>query len=206
VEWCQDLGDARLRDDSLELREGFKNEDLTMRVLAAVQSDAFSFLVRAVTELGPKRSTGAQFFAQSAGAYSDAADAKAGVTDEFKPLLLPMFELLLRALLTHAPAELRKIKHKQEDQFRPRSDRHAGARSAPQRSLPTRRLCRSATTFAVLFQLIGILYGSLPSDSAIQFWGDMPSTEMPAYYELVEAEMNRIPSFLRWAIESGSPT
>jgi hypothetical protein len=51
-----------------------------------------------VKELGPKRSTGAQLLAQSAGAHSD---AKAGVTDEFKPHLLHMFELL-RALMMHA--------------------------------------------------------------------------------------------------------
>jgi hypothetical protein len=70
-----------------------------MQVLTAVRSDIFSFLVRAVTELGPKRSTGAQLLAQSAGSHSD---AKAGVTDEFKPFQYAGLVRAYRRELRHA--------------------------------------------------------------------------------------------------------
>ncbi|KAH8115108.1 nucleoporin Nup186/Nup192/Nup205 [Phellopilus nigrolimitatus] len=205
LKWTLFLTEARFRNTSLEHVEGFRNEDLEMQVFNAVQGDAFTFLLHVVSQLSAVRSTASQLLSNSLSSSTspDAAELKGTVPEEFKLNLLHEIELLLRSLLTHAPAELRKIKHKQEDQFRPRGDRHMRASFKPAESavdpLPTRN------DIATLFQLLGHLYSALPTDSAIQFWGGVPNTEAPAYYELAEAELGKLPSFLRWAVEVREP-
>ncbi|TDL27118.1 hypothetical protein BD410DRAFT_714859 [Rickenella mellea] len=202
LKWALFLTEARLRDHSLEHRDGFKNEDLEMQILTAIQGDAFSYLTRAVVQLGVRPSATSQLLVNATSASRvDPSEPRTLVSDDFKIHLLHEFELLIRSLLTHAPAELRKIKHKQEDQFRPRSDRHPRSSFKPTETAADKSSHPPRSDIATLFQLIGILYTSLPPETAIQFWGGVPSTETPAYYELVEADKGKLPSFLRWAVE-----
>lgn len=204
LKWTLFLTEVRFRDASMEHREGFRNEDLEMQIFNAVQGDSFTYLLRVVSALGIPRSTTSQLLANNlASSSSESNDSPTPVSDEFKDHLLHEVELLLRALLTHAPAELRKIKHKQEDQFRPRADRHIRVSGRP--SDPAASVTQPRNDTAMLFQLLGQLYTSLPPDSAIQFWGGVPSTETPAYYEITEAERGKLPSFLRWAVEVREP-
>lgn len=203
LKWTLFLTELRFRDQTLENRDGFRNEDLEMQVLNSVQGNAFQYLMRSINQLrGKMIESVSHLFVDSTATHTvDATEFKSTVTDEFKDYLLHEFELLVRSLLAHAPAELRKIKHKQEDQFRPRTERiHRTSLRAAESHVE-----RPATTprndIAILFHLIGALYLLLPSDSAIQFWGGVPSTTTPAYYELAEADRGRLPSFLRWTIE-----
>ncbi|KAI5120013.1 hypothetical protein M0805_008474 [Coniferiporia weirii] len=207
LKWTLFLTEARFRNTSLERVEGFRNEDLEMQIFNAVQGDAFSFLLRVVSQLSAARSTASQMLAGSNGLSSstsaESADLKGSVTDEFRLNLLHEIELLLRSLLTHAPAELRKVKHKQEDQFRPRADRYVRGSFKPADDAADAPQPRN--DIATLFQLLGQLYTALPSDSAIQFWGGVPRTDSPLHYELTEAERGKLPSFLRWAVEVREP-
>ena len=205
LKWTLFLTEARLRRPTLDNVEGTRNEDLAMQVFNAVQGDAFSYLLHAISNLSPVRTTTNQvllrrFTSSTNGA--DISDIANSLTDEFKPNFLFEIELLIRSLLTHAPAELRKIKHKQEDQFRPRADRHLRGSfrpGEPEDTSPPRN------DIATLFQLIGNLYSISQEDRAVQFWGGAPRTDTPAFYEIAESETGRLPSFLRWAIEVREP-
>ncbi|EJD04791.1 uncharacterized protein FOMMEDRAFT_153883 [Fomitiporia mediterranea MF3/22] len=206
LKWTLFLAEVRYRDTSLEHVEGFRNEDLTMQVFNAIQADAFSFLLRIVSQLNADRSVSSQLLTNSIApgtAIGEANEANGSMSNEFKGNLLHEIELLLRSLLTHAPAELRKVKHKQEDQFRPRADRHA--RSGYRPTEPSVETSPPRNDIAILFQLLGQLYSVLPEDSAIQFWGGAPRSDFPEYYEVTEAETGRLPSFLRWAVEVREP-
>ncbi|KAL5524938.1 hypothetical protein ACEPAF_8807 [Sanghuangporus sanghuang] len=206
LKWTLFLTEVRFRNESFENVEGFRNEDLAMQVFNAIQGDAFSFLLRIVTNLSSDRSMSSQLLGNSMAPGSVGGEVNgviAAVSDDFKPYFLHEVELLLRSLLTHASAELRRVKHKQEDQFRPRAERHVRGSFRPAESsteaIPPRN------DIAILFQLLGALYSSLPEDSAIQFWGGAPRAEVPAYYEKREIEAGRLPSFLRWAVEVREP-
>jgi nuclear pore complex protein Nup205 len=204
LKWTLLLTEARYRDSTLEHREGFRNEDLEMLVFNAVQGDAFTYLLRVVSQVSAPKNGGSQLLNQLTASTNDSNDARPLVSEEFKPNLLHEVELLLRSLLTQAPAELRKIKHKQEDHFRPRGDRRVSFRPgdgfAERADLPPRN------DIATLFQLLGLLYSSLPPNRAIQFWGGfVPSDAPPAPYEVTENERGRLPSFLRWAVEVREP-
>lgn len=204
LKWTLFLTEARFRDQALECTEGFRNEDLEMQVFNAVQSDALTFMLSAVSLLNTKQSGATQLLASkiSPSTVIDLSQLKASLADEFKQHFLHEFELIIRSLLTHAPAELRKIKHKQEDQFRPRSDR---LRTSARPNDNTAEQPPPRNDIATLFLLIGQLYSALPANSAIQFWGGVPETETPAYYEMAEAERGKLPSFLRWAVEVREP-
>lgn len=204
LKWTLFLTEARLRDRSLEHRDGFKNEDLEMQVFNAVQGDSFSFLLRIVSQSGSTRSVVSRLLEGGlSSSTSEGSDTKLTISGEFRAHLLREVEYLIRSLLTHAPAELRKVKHKQEDQFRPRADRHARMSLRPSDNDKSAQAPRN--DISVLFQLIGQLYLYLPEDCAIQFWGAIPSTETPSYYEIAEAERGKLPSFLRWAVEVREP-
>ncbi len=205
LKWTMFLTDARLRDQALEHREGFRNEDLEMQVFNAVQGDSFSFLLRVLSQFGSSQDTATQLLAgTSSSSSADNNDTKPSVVPDFQVCLLHEVELLLRSLLTHAPAELRKIKHKQEDQFRPRADRHGRGSLRPS-DVANERTTQPRNDIATLFQLVGQLYTLLPEDTAIQFWGGVPNKEAPAHYEIIESERGKLPSFLRWAIEVREP-
>lgn len=202
LKWTLFLTEARLRDVSLENRDDFKNEDLEGQIFSAVQGNSFAFLLGLVSHLSVPYAAGAASINRSS---PESSDPKIVVAGDFKPRLLHEIELLLRSLLTHAPAELRKIKHKQEDQFRPRADRLMRSSHGFVESITDKPNVAPRNDIITLFQLLGQLYTFLPEDSAIQFWGGVPNTETPAYYEIAEAERGKLPSFLRWAVEVRDP-
>ena len=209
LKWTLLLTESRHRNSSLENMEGFRNEDLAMQIYNAIQGDAFTLLLRDITDLNTNQSVASQLLATSISRASsqESTSEPNGSTSskfaEFKPLFLHEVELLLRSLLTHAPSELRKIKHKQEDQFRPRGDHRGAFRPGAE---PEVEPAPPRNDIATLFQLLGSLYESLPPDSAIQFWGGAPTrSEVLEYYEELEVELGKLPSFLRWAVEVREP-
>lgn len=207
LRWTLFMTESRHRNNALERVEGFTNEDLAMQIYNSIQGDAFVFLSRSVRDLSENTSVASQLLAMNISRLpppnaneqiGENGSAIRSKFKEFKPYFLHEVELLLRTLLTHAPSELRKIKHKQEDQFRPRADH---------RHLEPEIESYPRNDIATLFQLLGALYESLPPDSASQFWGlSNPSvSSTPIYYEGVESSLGKLPSFLRWAVEVREP-
>ncbi|KAF8432487.1 nucleoporin Nup186/Nup192/Nup205 [Boletus edulis BED1] len=113
-----------------------------------------------------------------------------------------MCDVLVRSLLTYASSELRKIKQRQEDLLASvRTDRSRVFRSVAPPSSEIEGQPAPRNDIAMLYSLI-VLYASLPSERALQFWGATPTGETRglSYMELTSA--GKLPSFLQWAVWS----
>ncbi|KAF8452790.1 nucleoporin Nup186/Nup192/Nup205 [Boletus edulis BED1] len=113
-----------------------------------------------------------------------------------------MCDVLVRSLLTYASSELRKIKQRQEDLLASvRTDRSRVFRSVAPPSSEIEGQPAPRNDIAMLYSLI-VLYASLPSERALQFWGATPTGETHglSYMELTSA--GKLPSFLQWAVWS----
>lgn len=207
LKWTLFLTDTRHRDPPLEHIDGFKTEQLVTQIWNAVQGDSFVYLARIVTSLNRKR--GGHTFSSSfltSTIPNLEQDTTEPPAEDFKPLVLETFESLIRLLLTHASSELRKIKQRQEDFLlaSARNDRSRYLRNgpaAPSANQPPADAEKPRNDIATLLSFIGLLYSSLPSERALQFWGAAPK-EPIAYAEYVEATSGKLPAFLQWVVWS----
>ncbi|KAJ6619045.1 nucleoporin Nup186/Nup192/Nup205 [Mycena sp. CBHHK59/15] len=209
LKWTLFLTDARHRNPQLEHRSGFKTEELETQVWNAVQGDAFTFLALAILQLG--RKLGSSPVVSSANSLvlsQEQQEQRELPSEDFVPVVLSAFEILIRSLITHASSELRKIKQRQEDLVlaSARTDR---TRAGPPRfASSTTEAEKSAASprsdIAMLYSLIGLLYLALPPERALQFWGSTPHGDSHAvtYLEYTETIIGRLPAFLQWAVWS----
>ncbi|TFK37612.1 nucleoporin Nup186/Nup192/Nup205 [Crucibulum laeve] len=205
LKWTLSLTEARHKDDSLENRAGFRTEDLETQIWNAVQGDTFHYLAVLVAQVEQKRGTSPASSLITL-LSSEQTEQRDSMSEEFKLMMLTVFENLLRSLITHASSELRKIKQKQEDlvitSARERN-RNASSRYTSSIALgPEKPGPPPRHDIAMLYTFIGLLYSALPPERALQFWGSSPSSEQLSYLELVESSTGRLPSFLQWAIWS----
>lgn len=201
LKWTLFLTEARHADRSLENREGFEAEKLETQVWNGVQGDAFMYLFASVQQLVTKRSVNSTQMA------TENQEQREAPSDDFCDIVLQVYEMLLRSLITHASSELRKIKQKQEDIAHTRDRaRNATARfsgSAPPESEKSEPPTRN--DIAALYALIGVLYSALPPERGLQFWGATPGDHSKlSYMEYLEMTTGRLPAFLQWAIWSTS--
>ncbi|KAJ7279033.1 hypothetical protein C8J57DRAFT_1434189 [Mycena rebaudengoi] len=192
LKWTLFLTDARHRNSQLEHRSGFKTEELETQVWNAVQGDAFKFLALAVLQLGRKRgSSPVASFANSLILSPEQQEQREIPSEDFIPVVLSAFEILVRSLITHASSELRKIKQRQEDlvlasvRTRPGPTRFASESEKPATS--------PRSDIAMLYATIGLLYSALPPERALQFWGSAPHGD---------SRGATLPVFLQWAVWS----
>lgn len=203
LKWTLFLTESRHRDHSLENRDGFKTEELETRIWNAVQGDAFVFLAQAVVHLqrqcGSSPSTS---YAREVALTPEQEQQRELPTDDFRPAVLQAFENLIRSLITHASSELRKIKQRQEDlvMSSARTDR---SRFRVASMPPPSEQASPRNDVAMLYSFIGLLYGALPPERALQFWGSGPhSSHEATYLEQAEAVAGKLPTFLQWAVWS----
>ena len=206
LKWTLFLTDTRHRDPPLEHMDGFKTEQLVTQIWNAAQGDSFVYLARTVTSLNRKRG------GQLASSFLISIipnleqDTAEPPSDDFKPSVLETFESLVRLLLTHGSSELRKIKQRQEDLLlaSARNDRSRFLRNGPSGSstnLPPPETEKPRNDIATLLSFIGLLYASLPSERALQFWGAAPKGSI-TYAEYIEATSGKLPAFLQWVVWS----
>ncbi|PFH47615.1 hypothetical protein AMATHDRAFT_67405 [Amanita thiersii Skay4041] len=209
LKWTLFLAEMRHSDASLEHRSGYKTEELETQIWNAVQGDAFSFLSLSVLQIQRRRG-----MSQSSSLLStltippEQQEQRDAPSDDFKPLILSTFETLVRLLITHASSELRKIKQRQEDlvlaNVRTGRVQNASTRFTSTLASDTARPGPPPRNdIAILYSFIGFLYSSLPSESALQFWGSGPQNDL-SYIEAVEASTGRLPAFLQWSVWSTS--
>ena len=214
MKWTLFLTETRHRDHSLEDKEGFKTEDLETQIWNAVQGDCFAYLAHLVAMLQRKQGEAPPTSFAGAALSRPEPEAMAELpTDDFKPVILESFEFLVRALITHASSELRKIKQRQEDILlaNQRTDRtrifrsttgqtrHSGHPPGPDGAHPA----APRNDIAMLYSLIGLLYSALPAERALQFWGGgFAEGQRVAYLNHVESAVGKLPSFLQWAVWS----
>jgi len=206
LKWTLFLTDTRHHDPPLEHIDGFKTEQLVTQIWNAVQGDSFVYLARTVTSLSRKRGGHLPSSFLISTIPSLEQDNTEPPTEDFKPLVLETFESLIRLLLTHGSSELRKIKQRQEDFLlaSARNDRSRYLRNGPAGSstnVPPMEAEKPRNDIATLLSFIGLLYASLPSERALQFWGAAPR-ELITYAEYVEATSGKLPAFLQWAVWS----
>ena len=206
LKWTLFLADTRHHDPPLEHTDGFKTEQLVTQIWNAVQGDSFVYLSRVVASLNRKRggNTPSSFLASIVPNLEQ--DGTEPPTEDFKPLVLEIFESLTRLLLTHGSSELRKIKQRQEDFLlaSARNDRSRYLRNGPgtpSANLPPAEAEKPRNDIATLLSFIGLLYSSLPPERALQFWGASPR-EPITYAEYVEATSGKLPAFLQWTVWS----
>ena len=206
LKWTLFMTETRHRDPALENQQGFKTEELESQIWNAVQGDAFTYLAAALiqfrkrTHISPISS-----FAQFVQLVPEEQQQKEPLADEFKLPVLNTCDVLIRSLLTYASSELRKIKQRQEDVIASvRTDRSRMFRSAAPVSAENDGQPAPRNDIAMLYSLIGILYTSLPSERALQFWGATPLGEPHglSYLEITEMSAGKLPSFLQWAVWS----
>ena len=206
LKWTLFLTDTRHRDPPLEHIDGFKTEQLVTQIWNAVQGDSFVYLARTVTSLNRKRGGHISSSFLTSTIPNLEQDNPEPPTEDFKPLALETFEALIRSLLTHGSSELRKIKQRQEDLLlaSARNDRsrylRGGSTGTPTNAPPTEAE-KPRNDIATLLSFIGLLYASLPSERALQFWGAAPK-EPVTYAEYVEATSGKLPAFLQWVVWS----
>ncbi|KAG7087591.1 hypothetical protein E1B28_013544 [Marasmius oreades] len=215
LEWTLFLTWHRHNNPQLQNREGFRTEELELQIWNAVQGDLFTYLSVAVLQL--QRRYGGPLIPSllvNLVPSQEQQEQREVPSDDFKLHVLSAFEALIRMLITHASSELRKIKQRQEDlvlasardRNRAATGRYGGGvgggggdstQEAADRSSPRNDI-------AMLYSFIGILYTSLPEESALQFWGAGPNAETrpPTYLEQLETTAGRLPAFLQWAIWS----
>ncbi|KAK0463078.1 nucleoporin Nup186/Nup192/Nup205, partial [Desarmillaria tabescens] len=205
LKWTLFLTDFRHRNPNIEHRDGFKTDQLETQIWSAVQGDCFPYLAAAIIHLERKQgSSSVPSLLQSITLATEQVEQRDLPADDFKPAVLNAFETLIRSLLTHASSELRKIKQRQEDVVlsSARTDRTRGnsrfSTAAPEPTASPRN------DIGVLYSLIGILYSSLPAESALQFWGSGPPVDSTrtSYMEYLESTAGKLPAFLQWAVWS----
>ncbi|KAF9477995.1 hypothetical protein BDN70DRAFT_880524 [Pholiota conissans] len=210
LKWTMFLTEARHNDATLEHRSGFKNEELETQVWNAVQGDAFKYLSLSVVHIKAKPGNGPPAsILDRLIPPSDQPDLREVPPADFKLVVLSTIERLVRSLITHASSELRKIKQRQEDLVlaSARTDRARTVRFSTPRPPADTPEATPRQDIALLFSFIGLLYSSLPEESAIQFWGSTPPSRIyqPTFQEAVESTTGRLPAFLQWAVWS-APT
>jgi len=206
LKWTLFLTDTRHHDPPLEHIDGFKTEQLVTQIWNAVQGDSFVYLARTVTSLNRKRGGHLPSSFLISTIPNLEQDNTEPPTEDFKPSVLETFESLIRLLLTHGSSELRKIKQRQEDFLlaSARNDRSRYLRNGPagsSTSVPPTGAEKPRNDIATLLSFIGLLYTSLPSERALQFWGATPK-EPITYAEYVEATSGKLPAFLQWVVWS----
>jgi len=206
LKWTLFLTEARHRDPSLEHKDGFRTEELETNIWNAVQGNAFTFLASSVAKLRKREGTlPSGSYASSVIRFSEVDQLQALPADDFKPAVFQCFEILVRALISYASSELRKIKQRQEDIIlaNTRQDRSRHFRSSAPRSEPDKSMHAPRNDIAMLFSFIGVLFSALPAERALQFWGSAPSeSQRPSWLEIVEAQAGKLPAFLQWAVWS----
>ncbi|EKM52358.1 uncharacterized protein PHACADRAFT_164266 [Phanerochaete carnosa HHB-10118-sp] len=214
MKWTLFSAETRNRDPSLEDKEGFKTEELETQVWNAVQGDSFVYLARIVAMLQRKQGDAPPTSFAGAALSMPEPEAMAELpTDDFKPVILESFEFLIRALITHASSELRKIKQRQEDILlaNQRTDRTRMFRSTmgqtrhsgPPPGAEGSHAAPPRNDIAMLYSLIGLLYSALPAERALQFWGGgLAEGQRVVYLNHVESAVGKLPSFLQWAVWS----
>ncbi|KAF8119297.1 nucleoporin Nup186/Nup192/Nup205 [Boletus edulis] len=148
-----------------------------------MQGDAFTYLATALIQFHKRTHTSpVSSFAQFVQLVPE-QQQKEPLAEEFQLPVLNMCDVLVRSLLTYASSELRKIKQRQEDLLASvRTDRSRVFRSVAPPSSEIEGQPAPRNDIAMLYSLI-VLYASLPSERALQFWG-------------------KLPSFLQWAVWS----
>ncbi|KAJ7079559.1 nucleoporin Nup186/Nup192/Nup205 [Mycena belliarum] len=206
LKWTLFLTDARHRNPQLEHRNGFKTEELETQVWNAVQGDAFAYLALAVLQLQRKRgSFPVASFATTLALSPEQQEQRETPSDDFIPIVLAAFEIVVRSLITHASSELRKIKQRQEDLVLANARTDRTRPGAPRFAAPEveRPAVSPRSDIAMLYAFIGLLYSALPPERALQFWGSAPhGGEAHNYLEYIETTMGRLPAFLQWAVWS----
>ncbi|KAK0437028.1 hypothetical protein EV421DRAFT_1829501 [Armillaria borealis] len=206
LKWTLFLTDFRHRNPNIEHRDGFKTDQLEAQIWSAVQGDCFAYLAAALIHLERKQgSSSVPSLLTSITLTTEQVEQRDLPTDDFKPAVLNAFETLIRSLLTHASSELRKIKQRQEDVVlsSARTDRTRGNHSRFSTAAPE-STASPRNDIGMLYSLIGILYSSLPAESALQFWGSGPPVDSArtSYMEYLESTAGKLPAFLQWAIWS----
>ncbi|KAK0478734.1 nucleoporin Nup186/Nup192/Nup205 [Armillaria novae-zelandiae] len=194
------------RNPNIEHRDGFKTDQLEAQIWSAVQGDCFAYLAAALIHLERKQgSSSVPSLLTSITLTTEQVEQRDLPTDDFKPTVLNAFETLIRSLLTHASSELRKIKQRQEDVVlsSARTDRTRGNHSRFSTAAPE-PTASPRNDIGMLYSLIGILYSSLPAESALQFWGSGPTVDSArtSYMEYLESTAGKLPAFLQWAVWS----
>ncbi|KAE9406107.1 hypothetical protein BT96DRAFT_955003 [Gymnopus androsaceus JB14] len=194
LKWTLFLTEHRHRNPNLENRDGFRTEELEVQIWNAVQGDIFLYLSMALLQLRRSTFTFSPSLLSGIALSSEQQEQREVPADDFRVYVLNAFEALVRSLITHASSELRKIKQRQEDLVlaNARTDRTRSNASRFQMILPC------STPF------IGLLYSSLPAESALQFWGAGHQVEpnRTTYLEYLETTAGRLPAFLQWAVWS----
>ncbi|KAI8972576.1 nucleoporin Nup186/Nup192/Nup205 [Trametes punicea] len=214
LKWTLFLTSMRRADPSLENTDGFKSDELETQIWNAVQGDCFTYLARTLT-LQQKKQTGypSTSYASSVLALTEQDLQVELPADDFKPVILEAFEVLIRSLITQASSELRKIKQRQEDLLLAgaRTDRTRIFRSSIQPTasrVSAAEADRPATPprndMAMLYSFIGMLYTMLPAEKALHFWGAGNVTPglRSSYSEHLELSSTKLYGFLQWSIWS----
>ncbi|KAF8918329.1 nucleoporin Nup186/Nup192/Nup205 [Mucidula mucida] len=190
MKWTLLSTDIRRRNASLESVDGFMSNQLEAQIWGAVQAEARKSKLPALLQ----------------SLTIEKLDKRDIPQEDFKSIVLQSFATLVQACLILAPSELRKIKQRQEDlvlasargSTRGGPARYATPLAAPTPSSPPRN------DVAMLYSLLGILYSSLPNDSALPFWGSSPRHTL-SHMEAAEVMAAKLPAFLQWAVWSVAP-
>ncbi|KAJ7584798.1 nucleoporin Nup186/Nup192/Nup205 [Mycena floridula] len=204
LKWTLFLTQVRHGKPELENREGFRTEELEGQIRAAVTGDSFAFLATAVLQLN-KHSRSIPSLFSNLVISNEQMEMRDVPAEDFRAYLLQAFETLVRSLITHASSELRKIKQRQEDIVLAVNPRQSGSRFAPASNVTTTDPSEARNDIAMLYSFIGLLYSSLPEESALQFWGSGPGRDNASYLETLETTSGKLPSFLQWAVWSTQP-
>lgn len=209
LKWSMFLTDARHRDASLELQDGFQTEELETQVWNGVQGDAFPYMSRLVLQLHRKgkllpASLLARFAPLEQEQYRKPPPAS------FIPTVLEEFEILVLSLIRYASSELRKIKQRQEDIVlaNARTDRGRLFRTTGADGEQDRVVVTPRNDIAAFYSCVGVLFSTLPPEHALQFWGAnpvaVPASRRSSLAYLISAELTspKLPSFLQWSVWS----
>ncbi|KIK56168.1 hypothetical protein GYMLUDRAFT_87421 [Collybiopsis luxurians FD-317 M1] len=209
LKWTLFLTEHRHRNPNLENREGFRTEELEVQIWNAVQGDIFLYLSMVLLQLRKSTTGFSPSLLSGVVLSSEQQEQREVPPDDFRMFVLNAFEVLVRSLITHASSELRKIKQRQEDLVlaNARTDRTRSntARFRPASTIePEKSSSPPRNDIALLYSFIGLLYFSLPEESALQFWGAGGQVEPHAanYLEYLETTAGRLPTFLQWAVWS----
>ncbi|KAJ3879118.1 nucleoporin Nup186/Nup192/Nup205 [Lentinula edodes] len=209
LKWTLFLTEQRHREPGLENRDGFRTEELEVQIWNAVQGDVFLYLSTVLLQLRRSTVTFCPSLLCGITLSSEQQEQREVPADDFKVHVLNAFEAIVRSLITHASSELRKIKQRQEDLVlaNARTDRSRSDSSLFRPSSimePEKHSSPPRYDIAMLYSFIGLLYSSLPAESALQFWGAGSQVEpnRTNYLEYLETTAGRLPAFLQWTVWS----
>jgi len=205
LKWALFLTDSRHQNPALEAMEGYGADQLEAQVRQAVNGGTFHYLARTVVEM--RRLYRSPQVPSLLVDLTDHFSEHEKLTDEFTTLALLSFDNLLRLTITHASSELRKVKQRQEDVSLANARMDRSRLGSTMRFVSTSDVDKPKNDIAILFSFIGILYSSLPSESALQFWGSGPQVDPSriSYLEYLETTAGKLPAFLQWAVWSTQP-